>query len=114
MRSLKKVVDPAKINQLEFSSDSCSRRTSDVGLALAPIGAIGSRKRVGVSSTVMVYNSGNSVAFVRFGDSSVAAAAGAADGIPVLSGEKCILNSGTAEYVIASSASVFAYSSSAE
>jgi len=114
MKKIKRVVDPAKITQLEFSSESCSMRTSETGLSLVPVGAVGTRVRVGISTAVMVFNAGASVAYVRFGDAAVSSPTGPGDGIPIASGEKLVINSGASEYVIASSASVFAYSSSEE
>lgn len=109
MTIYKRILDPAKIAQNLYSDASQVQRTASAGLAVKPMGEISAAKRVGKAATVMVYNSGNTVAFVAFGSQSVSGPANAATGIPVLAGEKAYLNSGDDEWVRASSNSVYGY-----
>lgn len=109
MKSLRRITDPLKREQLAFADSACVRRTAEAGLDLAPIGAINARKRIGKSCPILIYNAGASTAFVKFGANDVAAASTAADGIPVLAGEKFMLNSGANDHVIGSSSNLYAY-----
>lgn len=105
----KRITGPARIAQNVYSDASQVQRTANAGLAIKPMGDLSAAKRVGKAATVMVYNSGNSVAFVAFGDQSVSGPANPSAGIPVLAGEKVYLNSGDDEWVRASSNSVYGY-----
>lgn len=110
--SFVKITDPAKIIQLVFDDESNVNKIAESGMSLQPIGALGSPVRVGQTRPVLVYNSGASVAFVKFGQQGITAPAGAADGIPVLPNSLFVLNSGSNDWVIASSAAVFGYAAS--
>jgi hypothetical protein len=106
---IKQVYDPGAARQAVYSDEAQSERSSEAGLNWKPKGAIGTRVRVEKAMPVMLYNSAAAVAFVKFGDQSVTAAADAASGIPVLPNSILVVNSGLDEYVIASAATVFAY-----
>jgi hypothetical protein len=73
------------------------------------MGDLSAAKRLGKAATIMVYNSGNAVAYVAFGDQSVSSPASPAAGIPVLAGEKVFLNSGDDQWVRASASTVYGY-----
>jgi len=109
MKKNTRIVDPGKREQLLFAGDSCTQRNTEAGLDLKPIGALNAAKKVGQSCPVLVFNSSNVVAYISFGDASVTAPTGAANGIPVLPNEKFIVNSGKATHIIASNANVFGY-----
>ncbi len=110
-KKLTKVTDPARIAQMTYSEDEQVNNQAESGLAWSPIGAIGTAKKVDEATPVMLFNGGGAVAFVKFGDSAMTAPVTAADGIPVPAGETLIVNSGKNEYVRASAATVFAYTS---
>jgi hypothetical protein len=109
MATFKRILDPGKIAQNIYSDASQTQRTANAGLAIKPIGELSAAKRVGKASTIMVYNSGNSVAYVAFGDQSVSSPANPSSGIPVLAGEKAYLNSGDDAWIRSSSNSVYGY-----
>jgi hypothetical protein len=75
----------------------------------SPIGAISAATIVGESTPVMIYNASGATAYVSFGDQAMAAPTGATDGIPILNGEKFVVNSGSYRWARASAANVFAY-----
>ncbi len=106
---LTKITDPAKISQLTFDENAQVRRTAHAGLELTPMGPINTAQRVGPGVPILVFNSGAAVAYVKFGNQSMAAPAGPADGIPILPNEKFVVNSGLLEWIIASSNSVYGY-----
>lgn len=108
MKRNKKIVDPAKRDQALFAANAGAQRASEAGLDLKPIGAINAAKRVESSTPVMVFNSGNAVAYVAFGAQNVTVI-GPLDGIPILPNEKYMVNSGKYEWIIASSNTVYAY-----
>jgi hypothetical protein len=101
--------NPASIDQFSYHPDARVRKNSDAGLPWAPVGAIDSAVKVGANTPVRVYNGNAAVQFVIFGDASVAAPTGAADGIPVKAGESVVFNSGLNAYVRGSVATLFAY-----
>lgn len=109
MTTYKRILDPAKIAQNLYSDASHTQRTANAGLAIKPMGELSAAKRIGSAVTVMVYNSGNSVAYISFGAQSMASPSNPTNGIPVLAGEKVYLNSGDDEWVMASSNAVYGY-----
>jgi len=110
-KKLTKITDPGRIHQMTYSEDEQTLNASETGLSWAPIGAINTAKKVEEATAVMLFNGAGAVAFVKFGDKDVTAPASAADGIPVPAGQTLIVNSGKNEYVRASAATVFAYTS---
>jgi len=109
MKIITKITDPGKRAQLQFADLACVQRQSESGLDLMPIGPLATAVRVGEGTPVLVYNGGASVAFVSFGDGTVASPSSPANGVPIAPGEKYMLNSGPNAWVRASSASVFGY-----
>jgi hypothetical protein len=106
---LHRVTDPGSILQSQYSDESQVIRGAEAGLNWKPLGALGSKAQVGKARAILLYNSSASVAFVAFGDNTVAAPATAAAGIPILPNDTFICNSGLDQWIIASSASVFGY-----
>ena len=109
MKKNTRIVDPGKRDQLLFAGDACTQRNTDAGLDLKPIGQINTAKKVGQSCPVIVFNSGAAVAYIAFGDSSVSAPTGPANGIPVLPNEKFVVNSGKHTHIISNSANAYGY-----
>jgi len=105
----KRILGPAKIAQNVYSDASHVQRMANAGLAVKPMGDLSAAKRLGKAATIMVYNSGASVAYVAFGNQSLSSPANPATGIPVLAGEKVFLNSGDDEWVRASANTVYGY-----
>lgn len=112
-----RLVNPSEITQNTYSDKSSAQRNIDVGLSAKPIGLINNtKKRIAREIpqsfvAVVFYNQTSSAVFVKFGDKDVTAPTSAADGFPVLPGEKCTLNSGANEFAITSSATgIYAYS----
>jgi hypothetical protein len=114
MAKRNRLTDPAKIQQKGFNDQAQVMKNSDGGLSWKPLGAAGTRIRVGQATPIMLYNSTATDAFVKFGDNTVTAPAGAADGIPVLASSTVVHNSGEHSYVIASAGTVFAYTADPE
>jgi hypothetical protein len=108
-RKLTKLNDIAKIPQTTYSTDAQVHRNSESGLSFAPIGAVATKTKIGQSLPVMFYNSTGTVAFIKFGDSTVAGPFTAADSLPVFPNSTAIYNSGASDWVIASTATVFVY-----
>jgi hypothetical protein len=106
---MKKVTDPAKINQVTYDDRSQVYRQADAGIAMDPAGTFSVAKRVNKSRTCVVYNPSGTTEFVRFGDNTVTPSIDPAEAIPILPNEKTFLNSGSHEYIVASSALLYLY-----
>jgi hypothetical protein len=99
-RPLNKVTNPAEIQQKVFAPKAQVVRTSESGYVLSPLGALNTAVKVGKGASVMVFNSANQTKYVKFGDSAVTAPSDASDGVPILAGEKFMLNSGDNDFII--------------
>lgn len=113
MRKITKVIDMGRIAQQVFAATASIFRVAQAGLDLAPKGALTAPIPCGKSRPCMIYNSGGATAYIKFGATSAdAVPTNAATGIPVLAGEKAILNSGEGEWIICDAttkAAVYAY-----
>ena len=115
-----KIVNPSEITQSQFSNKSAAQRGVDVGISPKPLGLIkNTLTRVSREEknhvAVVFYNQTGAVVFVKFGMKDMTAPATAADGFPVLPGEKCTLNSGEFTHAMSSSAAgIYAYSAHEE
>jgi hypothetical protein len=107
-KKINRITDIGKVIQSIFADAAASIRVAEAGLDLSPIGALGSRVRIGPSQPILVYNSG-AIGYIKFGDQTVTAPVNATDGIPVLAGQVFMLNSGSNEWVIASAGTLFGY-----
>ena len=114
MKKNRSIVDPGKMAQKTFSIAAEVQKNADAGLFWIPLGAANNAVRVGAKTPVMCFNSTASIAYVTFGDATVAAPAAPATAIPILPNSLIILNSGDNEWVRASAATVFVYSGDAE
>jgi hypothetical protein len=108
-----RIVNPSEIGQNVYSDKAASQRNSDVGLCLAPLGQVSATKRIASDerkafAAVVFYNNTAAPIYVAFGDKDLVAPTTAANGFPILAGEKAVLNSGSSTHV-AASAPIFAY-----
>ena len=71
-------------------------------------GDLATALRVPKFRPITIYNASGAVAYVAFGDSSVAAT-GPTDAFPILDGEIAVISSGDNEFLVASGVSVYAY-----
>lgn len=105
-----RVTSAGEIGQLQFNDNSFAQRNLGVGGVYDILGPAGSAIRVGYYATLMVANTTTSAQYVKFGDSSVAAPTGLADGIYLPPQSHTALCAGLAgEWVIASNAGVGVY-----
>lgn len=115
-----KIVNPSEITQSQYSNKSSAQRAVDVGIHPKPLGLVKNTvtrvsREEKSSVAVVFYNQTSSVVFVKFGNKDLTAPASAADGFPVLAGEKCTLNSGEFTHAITSSGTgIYAYSAHEE
>jgi hypothetical protein len=109
MARTNRIVDPAKIGQVTFSSTAQVKRNSESGLDFAPAGALGTAVRVGPSTPVLCYNNSAAVAWVAFGSQAVAAPTGYANGLPIPANSMFVYNSGESEWIISNVATTFGY-----
>jgi hypothetical protein len=114
MAKRNKSIDPARIGITSYDATAQVQKNSDAGLSWKPLGAVGSAVRIGKCTPVMLFNNSGTTQFVSFGTSSVAVPAGPGTGIPVLNNQPVVYNSGEHDYVIASSSSVYVYTSDPE
>lgn len=106
----KKITNLGSIHQNTYSDDAKVLRVAETGHNLAPKGAIATAVKVGDGQPVMVFNSDTNPHYVKFGDESVAAPSGPANGIPIPAGQFLVLNSGANMWIRSDSATVYAYS----
>jgi hypothetical protein len=111
---MKRVTSTSEITQKTFSDSAWVLKTAQSGLSLQPIGPLNNAVRVGDHQPVVVFNSGATVAYVKFGPQSVSAPTGPADGIPIQPNEKYEVNSGNNEFIRSDSADVYGYASDNE
>ena len=108
---------PANQTQLRFNEDACSDKVSETGFnyfygasnAEGLLGALNTAKRCGKFKPVMVFNVSAAVVYVKFGDSTVTAPTGGADGVPIPPNNYVVLASGQNEFVISNVATTFGY-----
>lgn len=108
-KKIRRIVDIGTVIQAIYADSAGVIRIAQAGLDLAPIGALDAAVRVGENTPVLVFNSAGAVAFVTFGDQSVAAPGTAANGIPIPAGQTVMLNSGAKAWIRASASTVFGY-----
>lgn len=105
-----RVTSAGEINQLQFNDNSFAQRNLGVGGVYDILGPAGSRVRVGYYSTILVANTTTLGQYLKFGDSTVTAPAGLADGIYLPPQSYTPLCAGLlGEWVIASNAGVGIY-----
>ena len=109
-----KSLDPGKISQKSFSIQAEVQKNSESGLSWKPLGAASAAVRVGAKTPVMCFNSAGAVAFVAFGDQTIAAPTTGANGMPVLANSSSVYNSGDSEWIRASAGTVFVYTADPE
>lgn len=108
-KRIKKITNPQQIFQAIFGDSASVVRVAEAGLDWTPKGAANNAVRVDKGTPVLCYNSGAGVAYVAFGDQSMAAPSAATNGVPVLAGQTFVLNSGEKEWVRASAATLFVF-----
>lgn len=99
----------AEIGQLTFNERSGGNRNVSVGGAYDILGAIGTAVRCGTFASLMIANTTAIGHFVKFGDSTVAAPTGVADGVYLPPYSNTFVGSGLFDYVRADVAGVAAY-----
>lgn len=107
--SSKLTVSAGLIGQLTFSEPSVATKTVESGGAYDILGAASTALRVGTFASLLLANTAATGAYVRFGDSSVAAPSSIADGIYLPPNSLTALASGTATHIRASAATVGVY-----
>ncbi len=103
------VVNMGTLMQAIFADYAAVIRVAQAGLDWTPIGSITSAVQCGRNTPVMIYNSTGTTLYIVFGSQSVAAPTGPANGVPVLSGQIFVANSGLSSWVIGSAAGLYAY-----
>lgn len=107
--SVKHQTSPGLIGQLTFSEPSVATRIVNSGGAYDILGSAASAVRVGQFASLMLANTASSAAYVKFGDSTVTAPTGIADGIYLPPNSLTPLASAYDTYVIASGSTVGVY-----
>jgi hypothetical protein len=108
-KKIRRITDLGTIIQSVFADIASVIRVAESGLDMAIVGQITAAQRVGPNTTVWFFNSTGGTLYVAFGAAAMAAPTGAADGFPILAGERFALNSGSNSFARASAAGVFAY-----
>lgn len=106
---MKKPVAASTIPQNLYTPDINAQRRAESGQYWTPLGALNTAVNVGAKYSVMVFNSGGAVHYVKTGDGSVTAPTNAGNGIPIPAGATFILNMGPDSYIIADNAAVYGY-----
>lgn len=109
MSKFNKITGASKRDELTYSPNSKVMKHAEGGLDWKPLGSAATALRVEDGTPTLIYNSSSSVAYVTFGDNTVAAPTSPATGIPIAANEKFVMNSGSSAFVRGSSASIFVY-----
>lgn len=108
-KKITSLTDLGTMQQGVFADAATVIRVAQAGLDWNPLGDCSTAKQCQPNTPVMIYNSTGATVFVAFGAQAMGAPTTAANGIPVLAGEKFVANSGVNSWVRASAALVFAY-----
>jgi hypothetical protein len=105
--------DTQSLQSQMFDMLSGAQKGIDMGPALSILGELNSAAvHVGIGAQLRVFNNSASVAWVAFGDSSLAAPTGGSDGIAIPPNSYVFVCSGEDDHVRASAATVFGYKAS--
>lgn len=115
-RTKGRLTGPGNQAQIRFNEGACSDKVSESGLNYfynngeGLLGELNSAAvEVGKFKQVLVFNTTGSLGYVAFGDSTLAAPAGGATGVPIPAGQGVVLASGENTHIRASAATVFGY-----
>jgi hypothetical protein len=97
------------IQQNTYSDTAKAQRDAESGLAWNIKGECSSAKKVGANRSVMLFNNSGAVVFAKFGDSSVSAPTGGANGLCIPPNDYIIVSSGENEYVRSNVNTTFVY-----
>jgi len=103
------VTSAGEIGQLQFNERACAQKNLTIGGVYDILGNAAAAIRVGPFAALMVVNTDSAAHYIKFGNATVAAPTGIADGIFIPTGGVLYVSSGLNAYIRADDAKVGVY-----